>query len=346
MLYGWRALVACALVLLGCAAGMLIWRRVGHRGQEVRLPQGLWLALLLAMTLPAHLAVDALPGTAPGAMVWLVLPGAGLLLAALMWLLGGLSVHPVLASYLLLVSILGSLMTPHWVLFSDRLLVGDLSRVWTEPITPGATDGWAQLRSDGASDAMFVRQTASAVLNWSPALGAAGRTRVTLDDLPPLEDLVVGGHPVPIGCGSAVAVIVGGLFLIYRGLTDARIPVVTVLSMAAGLAILPLPYALGESPLRWYPLLAAGADAATAITFVNYQLMASPALFMALFLATSPAVRPMARRARVLFAVVLGLMTAACQLYLSVAHGPYIALLATSLLTPLLDRWWRPSALI
>ena len=59
----------------------------------------------------------------------------------------------------------------------------------------------------------------------------------------------------------------------------------------------------------------------TAVTFVNYELMASPVLFVAFFLATAGPLRPMGRRARVVYSVVLGIACAAAQLYLSVSAG-------------------------
>ena len=53
-LYGWRALL-CVLIVLATAAGALsMWRRIGRRGEQLRYPHGLWMALLLALTLPAH----------------------------------------------------------------------------------------------------------------------------------------------------------------------------------------------------------------------------------------------------------------------------------------------------
>ena len=61
------------------------------------------------------------------------------------------------------------------------------------------------------------------------------------DRMPPLEDLIVGGQPRPIGQGSAVAVIIGGLFLLYRGLIDFRIPLLAMASMFVALLILPIP---------------------------------------------------------------------------------------------------------
>ena len=84
----------------------------------------------------------------------------------------------------------------------------------------------------------------------------------------------------------------------------------------------------------------------TALTFVHYEIMAGPSLFVAFFLATSPLLRPMARRARVIYACVAGALCAVAQLYMSVSFGPYIALLLASLLTPLMDWWFRARPLI
>jgi Na+-translocating ferredoxin:NAD+ oxidoreductase RnfD subunit len=54
----------------------------------------------------------------------------------------------------------------------------------------------------------------------------------------------------------------------------------------------------------------------------------------------------MTRRARTIFAPLIGLLAAIFQLYASVSIGPYLALLAASLLTPWLDRPFRPRTLV
>src|SRR5439155_26627044 len=56
MLFGWRAMLTVALVVGGAALGLAVWKRVGLRGSRIGIARGLWLALLLALTLPAHLA--------------------------------------------------------------------------------------------------------------------------------------------------------------------------------------------------------------------------------------------------------------------------------------------------
>jgi Na+-translocating ferredoxin:NAD+ oxidoreductase RnfD subunit len=87
-------------------------------------------------------------------------------------------------------------------------------------------------------------------------------------------------------------------------------------------------------------------DWGTALTFVHYEIMASPLLFTALFLAPDASIRPMTRSARTVYAVTAGLLAAPAMLYVSVSVGPYLALFAASLLSPLLDRWFRPEPLV
>jgi hypothetical protein len=71
LFFGWRAAVTVAIVLLAAAGALFVWRRIGLRGGQLRYAHGLWLALLLALMLPAHLAVqfDADPSA-----IWPILP--------------------------------------------------------------------------------------------------------------------------------------------------------------------------------------------------------------------------------------------------------------------------------
>ena len=158
----------------------------------------------------------------------------------------------------------------------------------------------------------------------------------------------MAGNPGPIGASSMIFVIVGGLFLLYRGVIDYRIPLLIVLVAFAALLVLPVPVAITDQGPRWswFAPVDPSVGWAVAITFANYELAASPAAFMACFLATYPPVRPMTRRARTVFAVAVGLLTAVTQLYVSVSWGPYAALLCAGLITPLVDRFFQPKPLV
>jgi electron transport complex protein RnfD len=148
--------------------------------------------------------------------------------------------------------------------------------------------------------------------------------------------------------GSAIAVIIGGLFLLYRGLIDYRVPLLIILSAVAALLILPVPAVIQEDTAvwRWAAFREQEVGWPVAMTLVNYEVMAGPLLFMAFFLATSPAVRPIARRARMVYAIIIGVLTAFFQLYISLAVGAYVALLLASILTPTFDKFFRPKTLV
>jgi electron transport complex protein RnfD len=168
------------------------------------------------------------------------------------------------------------------------------------------------------------------------------------DRMPPLEDLIIGGQPAPIGCGSAIAIIIGGLFLLYRGMIDFRVPLFIFITALVALLLLPAPVVLkeNEAVFRWMPMHVSDVGWQMGLTLANYELMAGPLTMVAFFFATSPSIRPMNRRARVAFASLVGVLTAIFQLYVSIAIGAYLALLATSLVTPQLDKWFKPRTLV
>ena len=141
----------------------------------------------------------------------------------------------------------------------------------------------------------------------------------------------------------------GGLFLLYRGLIDFRVPLLVVAVAFVTLLVLPVPTVIrgdGGAHFRWLILREPDVRWETAVVFVDYELTASPALFVAFFLATSTSLRPLGRRARAAYACLVGLLLALAQLYLSVSWGPYLALAAASLVSPELDRMFKSRTLV
>ena len=373
--FGWRAVACIGLVSLGAAAGWWAWRQVGRRGRHLHLAHCLWLALLLCALLPAHLASSQVPtsgGLVP-ALLWPALPAAGLLVIALNWLLGGTAggrINPALAAYLSLVVLLGAAaLTPHLVLRRGTVVTGDLLDYRREPLAELSLRPWLARESMSETAATWHVTAADRLSFYTVGFDQPERRSFTLESLlrdrmPPMEDLIILGQPASIGMASTIAVIAGGLLLVYRGVSDARIPVVAVASAYVTLMIAPVPAAItregpiwswfpGLGGLRgwylsgdypWVPLGMVGWD--VGLTFVHYELLAGPILFIAFFLAPLPSLRPLARRWRVVYALILGMLMALAQLYSSVAFGPFLALLAVSLLTPTLDRFTRARTLV
>lgn len=356
LVYGWRAVGAIAIVCASTLLAALVWRRVGRRGHQLRLDHALWLSLILSLMLPAHLLARADVTNFTGLVPWPILPAAGITLATLIWVLGGAGsgrIHPVLVTILLLVVIFRQLLVPHLTLQPSRLFRGDLLD------SPDAISDtripWIHLKPDADYDAIRAEPASQRLIFYTSGTEIPARTWMSLESLlrdrmPPLEDLIIGGQPGPIGTSSAIAVIMGGLFLLYRGLIDYRVPLLIMLTAYACFLVLPIPAVLTEhaTDFRWmiWRSPPGGAGWPLGLTLAHYELMASPLMFTAFFLATSPSVRPMARRARVIFAVLTGVLSAGFQLYIAVSIGPYLALLVTSLLTPTLDKIFRPRTLV
>jgi Na+-translocating ferredoxin:NAD+ oxidoreductase RnfD subunit len=351
LLYGWRAALVFLGVILPAALACLVWSHVGHRGRTLRLPHVLWLALLLCLALPAQFA---------DADHWPLLPAAGISLVIFVWIVGGVGsgrVHPVLLTFLLLVTLHRDTLVQCSVLQRDHVFTGDvlnfdpdadpsvrIQAPWHH--TPRPPRPYQALRRDPASQRLILFTSGTE----PPDRARAWLSMNTLlrDRMPPLEDLIMGGHPGPVGAGSAIAVIIGGLFLLYRGLIDFRIPLFIYLAATLAILLLPVPLVITDTGAQWRWLAFRDQEVgwSAAITFTNYEIMAGPLLFVAFFLATGPVVRPLSRRARSLYAVLIGLVAAPAQLYLSVSVGPYLALLLVSCFSPVMDRLFRPRPLV
>jgi Na+-translocating ferredoxin:NAD+ oxidoreductase RnfD subunit len=354
ILYGWRALAAIATVVGSALLATLLWQCIGSRGGQLRMIHVGWFALLLALMLPPHWAsrFDAAGHGSP----WPILIAAGVTLVILVWVLGGIGagrIHPVLVCYLLLFVVYGDAFVTHRVLQRGHLVTGDLFDAPRPDMVPPSSEPWITAAPPGGGDALYRDSSAELLGTFTTGTETIDpRTWMSLDVLlrdrmPPLEDLIVGGEPGPIGTGCALGVIVGGLFLLYRGLIDFRIPLLVFVFAYLAMLLLPIPVIVVDQPrYKWLALREPGITWQTMLTFVHYELLAGPALFMSLFLATAPSIRPISKSARAVYAALIGVMTAALQLYASVTWGPYLALLVASLLTPSFDKILRPRPLV
>ncbi len=332
LLFGWRALVSVVIVVGSTLLAGLIWRRIGVRGHPLRPSQMLWIGMVLALMLPANLLRGGRPAS------WPLLPAAGVLLVMLCWALGGVGsgrFHPAVVVYLLLASIYSPLFAPQTVLQHNHLMTGDLLAAPPQSEARAGQLAWLRRPIDPGIDAIHIVPPSQSLLAFTHPTDRSASENLSVDTMlrdrvPPLEDVVLGAVPGGIGVTSAVAVIVGGLFLLYRGLIDFRIPLLITASAWCTLLVLPIQI---ESHWRWVPSHVAGFGWEAGVTLVNYEALASPLLFTAFFLAGSPTVRPLTRRGRTIYAVLIGLLAAVFQMYGSVALGSYWALLIVGALT-------------
>ena len=358
--YGTRTIGTVLLVLAAAALATFCWRRIGMRGHALHYPHVLWLALLLGMLLPPHLLSDGVKGffTLPP-HAWTIPISGAFLLVLFLWLLGGVGYarfHPVLLVLLLLVIFYHDALRPRLILHRSHMLSGNLTDVGGELADSRATrdEPWIRWRETAANHSVFVKSPAAYSLsNYTRERTVEEGSRVAIenmiqDALPPLEDLVIAGHPGPIGSSSAIAVIVGGLFLVYRGIIDYRVPLLVVMAAFAALLVLPVPIVISDTGTQWEPLIMPriNQDLPVIITFINYEMLATPLLFTAFFLAGSAPVCPTSSRARLVYATVVGILAAALQLYISAPFGAYLALGLGGMLTPWLDKVLRTKPIV
>lgn len=132
----------------------------------------------------------------------------------------------------------------------------------------------------------------------------------------PYLQMYLGNIAGSIGETSALAILLGGLFLLVNKIIDWRIPVGYLGSVAL------LAYLMGEDPL--------------------FQLLAGGLMLGAFFMATDYVTTPVTPRGRLIFGVGCGLLTMLIRKYGGPPEGVCYAILLMNIATPLIDRWTVP----
>ena len=165
-------------------------------------------------------------------MVWPILPAAGITLALLSWLLGGLGTQRVPPS---VVTILFLFVLFHDIAYatirveSGPAFCGGFVEFDPTPEELSDQNPWYSRTAPTGYDSLLREPVGDKLLAYTSSQQRPERASLTVqmlvrDQMPPLENLIVGGTSNVIGCASAVAIIAGGLFLLYQGLIDIPDP--------------------------------------------------------------------------------------------------------------------------
>lgn len=137
--------------------------------------------------------------------------------------------------------------------------------------------------------------------------------------LPPLSDVFFGNIGGCIGETSALLLILGGIYLLYRGVIDWRIP----LSYIGTVAVLALVFDGG-------------------FTNMLYHIFAGGLMLGAFFMATDYASSPVTPRGRIIFGIGAGLLTILIRLKGGYPEGVSYSILLMNLAAPLIDKYTSP----
>lgn len=140
-----------------------------------------------------------------------------------------------------------------------------------------------------------------------------------------LLTLFLGFHGGCIGEVSALAILIGGLYLIIRKVISFRIPLMYILSTAVFIALITL-------------LQGENAAAQLSVNYILGELLGGGLLVGAFFMATDYATSPVTPKGQWLYGVVLGLMTALFRVIGSSAEGVSYAIIIGNLLVPIIEK--------
>lgn len=163
--------------------------------------------------------------------------------------------------------------------------------------------------------------TPLAVMRMTEKVWQAGGAAATAK-LPELGDLIMGNIGGSLGETCAPALILGGLYLIYKKLIDWRIPAcyiatVFVLTGVYGMAM-------------GYPSV-----------FPVYHVFAGGLMIGAFFMATDWVTSPITKKGKIIYGIGLGLLTSLIRLRGSYTEGVCYSILMMNMVTPMIDRFVR-----
>ncbi len=156
--------------------------------------------------------------------------------------------------------------------------------------------------------------TADAVTGATPLATLNGGTTEGLN----LLDLLLGNHGGVLGETCAIAIILGGVYLLVRGIADWRIP----LSFIGTVFVC--------------YLIKDGAEMAL------YQILAGGLMLGAFFMATDYATSPITGLGRMIFGVGCGFFLFIIRAFANYPEGCSFAILFMNVATPMIDRFTMP----
>ena len=137
-----------------------------------------------------------------------------------------------------------------------------------------------------------------------------------------LLDMFLGNCPGSIGEISALALLLGGVYLVCRKVISARIP----LAYLGTVAVLTLVFAKTESPVQW----------------MLYSLLGGGVMLGAIFMATDYATSPVTARGQIVYGIGCGALTVIFRYFGLFPEGVTYAILLMNAVVWIIDRYTAP----
>ncbi len=151
--------------------------------------------------------------------------------------------------------------------------------------------------------------------------GLTGATPLATGDAG-LMELFIGNVGGSIGETSALAIIIGGLFLIITKVISPATPIAYLGSLSA---------------LMFIQVLVTGGE----MTEVLYALLSGGVMLGAFFMATDYVTTPITAKGKIIFGIGCGVLTFVIREFASMPEGCSFSILLMNLLTPYIDKFTR-----
>ncbi len=281
--FGWNAVRLTAICVVSCVASEYVVRRIMRRDPGINDLSAVVTGILLALNLP-----PTLPG-------WMAVVGSLCAIVIAKQLYGGIGYN----------------------LFNPAL-VGRCVLLVSFPVamTTWAVPNFAHIPPVDATT------MATPLGAWKTAW-SAGQAPSAFQDTFPLRALLIGNRPGCLGETSTIALLLGGIVLLWRRCITWHIPVAFIGSVAVFAAILQQ-----TDPARNLP--------------VSYHVFSGGIFLGALFMATDMVTTPVTSRGMLLFGAGCGVITMIIRKWGGYPEGVSFSILIMNALTPLINRFTRP----
>ena len=142
-----------------------------------------------------------------------------------------------------------------------------------------------------------------------------------------LLNMFSGAMPGSLGEIAAMALLVGGLFLLWRKVITWHIPVSILTTMAL---------------FAFVVAVAQGGDAALMYELPIFHLVAGGAMLGAIFMATDYVTSPMTGKGMIIYGIGIGVITMVIRFWGAYPEGMSFAILLMNSVTPLIDKYVKP----
>lgn len=290
--FGWRSLIMIAVSVISC---ILTEQIVAVNLLKQRTPLTDWSAIITGILIAANMPV--------GAPLWMAAVAGAFAMGVAKWAFGGLGnnfINPALAGRAFLMASYPAAMTG--AAFNAGGTLGTVPELLAgiDGVT-GATPLMAlpELLSNGVD-----LQNAFSHLFWGNVGGCLGET-------------------------SAVAILIGAVWMLYRRVIGFTIPVIYVLTVF--LLFLVFNGIEGANPLS-----------SDALSYATFHILSGGLLFGAVFMATDMVTSPITIKGQAIFALGCGVLTFTIRKFGGYPEGVSYSILLMNLLTPLIDRYVKP----